>query len=121
MFVHWYIPGILEINCSGNVMCPDLRDHGEDKPHIFFDEAKLRMILEQKKLFQAINQPVKLGQTNTGMYSYEVYTHRSKIVVANNTFQRDFANLEPDEQAWITQNAVVVKITHGMLWTPTSR
>ena len=120
MFVHWYIPGILEINCSGGLLCPDLKDYDEQLPGIFFDEACLKMICFQKKLMQGINKPVKLGQTNTGMYSYEVYTHRKMMVVANNTFVKDYQKLDDDDKAWIDENSIALHIKRGDFYKPTT-
>ena len=97
-------------------MCPDLRDLDEDTPGVFFDEASLRMILFQKKLFQAINRPVKLGQTNTGMYSYDVYVHRRMLVVANNTFAEEYKHLNEADKDWIDQNVIPVFVKKGDLY-----
>ena len=117
MFVHWLIPGILEINCSGNVQFPDLTEYDhEEIPGVFFDEARLQLITSQKKLFQSINYPVKLGQTCSGKYAYDVYTHEKMLVVANNTFVEDYAKLKPCDREWIDDNTLPVFIKRNDLY-----
>ena len=116
-FVHAYIPGIREINCQGGITTPDLKDYDEEKdPALFFDEACLKLIVDNKKVFQCINKTVKLGQTTSGMYSYDVYTHKCMMVVANNTFKEDFAALSLSDRNWIRDNVIDVEIKKGDLF-----
>ena len=119
-FVHWLIPGILEINCQGKMTCPDLHeyDEGDGVRAIFFDEASLELILSNRKVFQCINKPVKLGQTVTGKFSYDVYTYKCMMVVANNTFETDYCKLSPDDKNWIDDNVMHVQIKKGDLFDP---
>ena len=117
LFVHWFIPGILEINCSGGVKVPDVRAYDRDEvPGIFFDEAKLDMIIAQKKLFQSTNRHVKLGQTTSGQYSYDVYAHKCMMVVANNTYLTDYKSLSEEDAAWLDDNCVVVFVQKGIFF-----
>ena len=110
-WVHWFVPGILEINCGGGVTTPDLHDYDEEEhPGIFFDEASLKMIIALKKVFQAGNYPVKLGQTITGTFSYKVFCHKCMMVVATNDYEKDLSLLSKEDREWIQDNCRPVHI-----------
>ena len=59
---------------------------------------------------------MKLGQTTSGMYSYDVYTHKCMMVVANNTFKEDVAALSLSDRNWIRDNVIDVEIKKGDLF-----
>ena len=111
------IPECLEINCSGEVLCPDLREFdSEVNGGILFEEASLQLIIKQKKIFQAGNKPVKLGQTTSAQFAYEVSIHKTKIIVANNTYEQEIKMLSACDRKWILENSVAVHIKKGDLF-----
>ena len=110
-WVHWFVPGILEINCGGGNTTPDLHEYDEEEhPGILFDEASLKMIIALKKVFQAGNNPVKLGQTITGKFSYNIFCHKCMMVVCTNDYTKDLKKLKEEDRNWIKDNCEPVHI-----------
>ena len=115
-FIKSLFPKVLEVNCAGELTTPDLREFdSEHHEAILFDEASLAMVLENKKLFQAINSLVQMGQSNSGQYTYNVYPYRVKMIICNNTFEEELCELTPGNRDWILENSVLLPINHGNL------
>ena len=98
---------------------PDLR---EFRPllckGILFDEASCRMVLQQKKLFQAPPSPVRLGcSTTTNSHAYDVFISGVALMIASSTWLADLAALKRKEDAqWLINNSIVVHVGSQPLW-----
>ena len=107
---------VLEVNCAS---CPepDLRDFifGVHKA-ILFDEAKCKMVLAQKKLFQAGAAWVHLGCSVTNCHAYRVFVHGVMMIICCNTWTAELHALKfREDREWLETNSVVVEVT-APLW-----
>jgi hypothetical protein len=99
----------LRLNCM-NVQHPPLRGFC-DTVHklIVFDEASVRMVLDNRLLFQAPNDHVQVGTSPTNKDVYSVYLHYCHCVVTSNTWKRQMDTLQkeaPEDWDWISANSV---------------
>ena len=107
-----------EINCAGwrEGQEPNLR--GLDQAvhtAILFDEAPAKMILSQKRLFQAAPEFIQMGASATNIYGYEVSTHDKLLMVTSNSWSVELGVLQSTEIEWLQQNTVHV-VTAELLW-----
>ena len=107
---------LLEVTCVDDVE-PDLRAFrpGTHK-WILLDEATPVTILRNRKLYQASNAVVTLGQSATQMYSYEVYLHQVRLVVCANDWESrmDDHRINAEGRAWLQQNSIVLNVQEKM-------
>jgi hypothetical protein len=102
---------VLEVNCA-NCQEPDIRAfHPIHHKGILLDEASIQLILNQKKLVQAGNAVVKLGQSATNCHSYSKWVWRVGFMVSSNTWMEEFEKMESEaDKEWISSNCIVVNI-----------
>ena len=104
----------LETNCAA---CPE-PDLRRFKPFhhevIVFDEATCKMVLQQRKLFQAPAVEVELGCSTTNCYRYRAFVSGVRMVICSNTWVQDAARLPPALQDWLRQNSYVLEISEPM-------
>ncbi|MCP4243842.1 MAG: hypothetical protein GY772_25090 [bacterium] len=103
------------VDCAAAVE-PNLRK-SERGTHelILFDEGKPQMVVTRKKLFQASIDPVQLGASATNAYSYELWLHRVKMVIASNRWKEDMSLLGASDRAWLEANSVYCAVSEP-LW-----
>ena len=84
-----------------NAEAADLREYNEDDyGYILFDNVNdMEFILSQRALFQSNNDIHTLGQSKTGMYSYNVWLFRVPIVVTI-----DLSARWNSQEPWISEN-----------------
>lgn len=111
-------PKLYVCNCSA-ALEPDLRyyDH-HIHDAILFDEASAVLVLRAKLLFQSPSQRVEMGTSATNCHAYHVFVHRTKMVVASNTWTEDLQRLSPAGRAWLEANSVVVQVERDLWETP---
>ena len=87
---------------------PDLKafDH-ETHDLILFDECPAKVILKQKKLFQAPAVKVALAASVTGCYSYAVWVHQKLLVVCSNVWHHELRTLPSEDRDWLVSNSLV--------------
>ena len=111
--------GYMEINCKGLTVQPNLRGVNQHTELINFDEASLKWCLDNKKILQGPELPVTMGDSNTGMYAYDVLLNGIKMVVCSNTWQSEFNKLRDVESIdYITQNFLYVHCDELMFEGP---
>ena len=108
---------VLEVNCAS---CPE-PDLREFRPllhkGILFDEASCKMVLQQKKLFQAPPTPVRLGCSTTNCHAYDVFVSGVGLMIASNTWLADLAAIKREEdRQWLEANSIVVDVGTVPLW-----
>ena len=105
----------LEVNCAG-ASHPPLRNF-DPKVHmcVIFDEASPRMVLQYRRLFQAPNCQVIIGQSPTNQSSYPVYLNDTALVVCSNTWHLELPALPEADQAWLQANMIYVEV-QSRLW-----
>ena len=110
---------VLEVNCSAGEE-PDLRGF-RFKTHklILFDEIEPAAVSKQRKLFQATLARVQLGCSATNCFSYEVFVHGIRMVLATNHWDKALAKLPVDDQDWLQKNAIVLRLD-APCWQSTS-
>lgn len=80
----------------------DRRRHG----YIVFDNVNdMQFVLSQRALFQANVDIHTLGQSRTGMYSYNVWLHQAPIVVTV-----DLSAVWDSTELWIADNMNLVEL-----------
>ena len=105
----------LEVNCAG-ASHPPLRIFC-DKTHrcIIFDEAPVNMVLGYRRLFQAPNCHVVIGQSPTNQSCYPVYLNDTALVVCSNSWAMELTALPESDASWILANMIFVQVTEK-LW-----
>ena len=111
------VPGgrALELNMAAAPE-PDLKafDH-ETHDLILFDECPAKVILRQKKLFQAPAVKVALAASVTGCYSYTVWVHQKLLVVCSNVWHYELRSLPSEDRDWLLSNSLVYTVEQP-LW-----
>ena len=98
----------LELNCATGAE-PDLRPFTRSSHKaILFDEATPKLVLAQKKLFQAQPAWVQLAATTTSCHGYKVMLGRVPLIIASNTWVELCEELSPADREWIMANQVLV-------------
>ena len=111
--------GYMEINCKGLTVQPNLRGVTQNTELINFDEASLKWCLDNKKILQGPELPVTMGDSNTGMYAYDVLLNGVKMVVCSNTWSTEYNKLrEPLDIDYIDQNFLYVHCDELMFELP---
>ena len=105
----------LEVNFAG-ASHPPLRNF-DPKVHccVIFDEASPRMVLQYRRLFQAPNCQVIIGQSPTNQSSYPVYLNDTALVVCSNTWHLELPALAEADRSWLQANMVYVEVREK-LW-----
>ena len=86
---------------------PDLRKYNFFKHSvILFDEASPKMVINQKVLFQASPQWIKLGQSTTNCYSYDVFVSGVKMIICSNSWAEDLEEMKPEDREWLQENSI---------------
>ena len=100
----------LEVNCAG-VLDPPLRAFSR-KHHrlILFDEASTRMVLKNRRLFQAPNTAVTVGSSPTNALAYDLYLNGTLLVAASNNWEKELAALPSEDRSWLDANMVYVLV-----------
>ena len=100
----------LELNCATGAE-PDLRSFTRSAHKaILFDEAPPKMVLAQKKLFQAQPAWMQLAATTTSCHANKVMLGRVPLIIASNTWVELCEELSPADREWIMANQVLVPI-----------
>jgi hypothetical protein len=107
----------LELNCSSCGEHPDLRGHDPLRHRcVLFDEAEPRMVLRNRKAFQAPPCEVDMGHSPTGRDVYRVFLNDSVLVVCSNVWSPLFARLENEsDREWLSANSVHI-VLHGPMF-----
>ena len=100
----------LELNCAGGAE-PDLRGCNRLLHRaVLFDEGTPKMVLGQKKLFQAGPNWIQLGMSTTNCHSYKQMLGRVPLIITSNTWMELCQELSPADSEWIHANQVLVPI-----------
>ena len=96
---------------------PDLKEYHHDAHDlVLFDECPAKVILRQKKLFQAPAAKVSLAASATGCYSYSVWVHQKLLVVCSNVWHHELRSLPHEDVEWLVSNSLVYSVDRP-LWT----
>ena len=108
----------LEVNAADEPQ-PSLQ-HFDFKRHrlVLLDEASPEMVLRNRKVFQAPNAVLELGQSKTNCHSYQCYLNSALLCIASNGWQAAVDALPPASRKWIEANQVLVSVTRP-LWVQT--
>ena len=82
---------------------------------VLFDEASTSLVLSYKKMCQISATWVALGELATHMYSYEIWVHGVRMIVAVNRWQVELKSLPEADAAWLQRNSVYVDVQQP-LW-----
>ena len=107
----------LELNCAGlrEVALCDFQPAKHKV--IFWDEAKVELILSQRKLFQCPAVMLDLGVSPTASYVYKVWVNDAVMVIGSNKWSNELQALElksPDDADWICCNQVLLRVHTSM-------
>ena len=90
---------------------PDLKEFNPNVHDlILFDECPAKVILRQKKLFQAPAVKVALAASVTGCYSYSVWVHQKLLVVCSNVWHHELRSLPQEDREWLVCNSLVYTV-----------
>ena len=73
------------------------------------------MVLGYRRLFQAPNCQVVIGQSPTNQSCYPVYLNDTALVVCSNSWGMELTALPESDASWIRANMVFVQVTEK-LW-----
>ena len=95
-----------------SAVAPDLRAYDADfHSYIVFDNVNdMQFVMDYRALFQANNDIHTLGESKTGVYSYEVWLWRVPIVITV-----DLSARWDTEDDWIKENCVDIFLS-GPCW-----
>ena len=100
----------LELTCAGGAE-PDLRGYNRLLHRaVLFDEGTPKMVLGQKKLFQAGPNWIQLGMSTTNCHSYQQMLGRVPLIITSNTWMELCQELSPADREWIHANQILVPI-----------
>ena len=100
----------LELNCATGAE-PDLRAFDRElHKAILFDEATPKMVLQQKKLFQAAPAWIQLASSTTNCLGYSVMAAAVPLIIASNTWKELCVELSAADLEWIQSNQILVEI-----------
>ena len=104
----------LEINCAAAEE-PMLRDY-DSQLHdmIIFDEASPKMVVRQRKLFQAQHARVDLALSSTSCHSYSVWLYRKMLCICTNRWHDDQQELSHMDRDWLEKNCFLLEVTEPM-------
>ena len=107
---------VLELNCANCGSAPDLRPFQTDRHKcVLFDEGSVKMVLNNRKLFQAPPCLVDLGHSPTGRDVYRVFLNDAVLVISSNRWAEDCSRLESkSDLQWIQANQVLVVVSEPM-------
>ena len=107
---------VLELNCASCGSSPDMRQFRADvHDAVLFDEGSVKLVLENRKLFQAPPCLVDLGHSPTGRDVYRVFLNDAVLVIASNRWVEDWRRLENrSDYDWIAANQVLVCVSERM-------
>ena len=99
-----------ECNCAATED-PDLRSF-DPLLHktILFDEGTPKMVMRQKKLFQAPPGFVTIGNSATNCHAYTVMVSGTKMVVCSNEWTSKLNQMSDEDKAWLICNSVHVNV-----------
>lgn len=106
---------IFECDCAGCEDPPMADFSNLHHDGALFDEASAKLVLKQKKLFQAGSSWVTLGKSATNCHSFEVWPHRKKFIVSSNRWTSEVSKLPEPDKAWLADNCVHV-LVDAPLW-----
>lgn len=99
------------IDCQ-NKDTPALREYalaGRDKFRaIVFDEGNWQLIHNNKKVFQAGNEPITMAQTTTQQFTYSLWAYAVPMIVCSNNF---WAEVTEKAAEYLDANIVYVSVT----------
>ena len=100
----------LEVSCAG-ASHPPLRNFDSQVHNcVIFDEASPKLVLTYRRLFQAPNCEVIIGQSPTNQSSYPVYLNDTALVVCSNTWHLELPALPEADRSWLQANMVYVEV-----------
>ena len=82
---------------------------------ILCDEGSVRMVLDNKKLFQSAAGWVTMCSSATNMYSYAIWPHGLKFILTSNLWESQLKKCKIEDRRWIDANSVYIKVTEP-LW-----
>ena len=105
----------LEVNCAG-ASHPPLRNF-DPSVHkaIIFDEAPISMILGYRRLFQAPNAHVIIGQSPTNQSCYPVYLNDTALIICTNNWHLELPAQTESHANEIRANMVFLQVA-GPMW-----
>ena len=112
---------VLEVNCAG---CMDPRlDAIDVAVHslILFDEASVALVLKQRRLFQAPNDPAHSWTSPTNQAAYDVFLHHSMVVLCSSSWTQQLLSTPASEAAWRTGKPVLVSVREPMFAASSSK
>ena len=68
------------------------------------------MIIDNKELFQATNNWIRLGVSATNCHSYEVMVHGIKIIILSNKWSQELKELPESDRKWIVANQFYTRL-----------
>ena len=105
----------LEVNCAG-ASHPPLRNFDSHIHRcVVMDEAPVSMVLGYRRLFQAPNCQVIIGQSPTNQSCYPVYLNETAIIICSNSWHTELPALCESDAGWIRANMVFVQVSEP-LW-----
>ena len=109
----------LEINAADEEQ-PSLQ-HFDFKRHrlVLLDEASPEMVLKNRKVFQAPNALLELGQSKTNCHSYQIYLNNTLLCIASNAWGIAVDALPAASRKWIEANQVLITVARP-LWKGTA-
>ncbi len=82
---------------------------------VLWDEARPKLVSDNRKLFQCPAAWVDLGQSPTGTYVYWVWVNDAVMVICSNKWSQLLAKLPLADAEWVKDNQVLVMVPESLI------
>ena len=83
-----------------------------------FDECSVKVVLQNKRLFQGSHYGGSVGNTASNMYQQTINTWGVGIIVASNNWAYEISKQRPDDIEWLWSNCYYVNEQHKLFVEP---
>ena len=114
----------LVVNCTKDTE-PDHRQFIEgEHVVIVYEECTPTLMAKFRKIFQAPAFPLTMGQSATGMYSYQRFLNGTRMIITANAWEEQLQELEKqggtfcDDAKWVRSNTFHVFVHRPLFYRP---
>ena len=114
-FAREVMPPCLYLNCQGCTE-PLLKEFRVSHHRsICYDELDWRVIVANKLIFQAQNEPIQLAQSKCQLHTYTVRLYGVGMIVCTNKWLHGQTDQDEEDVAWLAANSILLDVQHP-LW-----
>ena len=107
----------VEINCANCTTEPPLQGMYQPTEHdlILCDEMSVKLLINNKRLFQGPPAKVVLGSSQTNKFTYQAFVFRKRFVICSNKWKQQLKKVSKQDRAWVKKNTIYINVKEP-LW-----